>query len=201
MIYLSWNIRGLGAKVKRSALRKLITTNEPTFVAIQETKLEDIPSKLIRTIWKHIGIEWIFCPSIGSSGGIASLWSSTAFTMTSNTINRNWIAVHGTILAGNHECTILNIYNPCSVEGRAVVWNEIIEYRENFNTPCILMGDFNEVLTASERGSRLASQTGMTNFQSFIQDCKWSKFPAMPTLYGSAGTLKARSTEYLLALN
>ncbi|XP_021840553.1 uncharacterized protein [Spinacia oleracea] len=163
-------MRGLGARIKRSALRKLINAHEPIFIAIQETKLESFSDKIIQSFWKNKDIDWIASPSVGLSGGLISLWSKTFFTMSANTSTRNWIAIHGTLLTGNHKCSIINIYNPCSIEGRAEVWCDLAEYLKNQASPYILIGDFNEVLTLTDRGSLTASQTGMAEFQSFIHE-------------------------------
>lgn len=45
MLLISWNIRGLTSRPKRSSLRKIIVTHDPIFVFIQETKMLDIKKK------------------------------------------------------------------------------------------------------------------------------------------------------------
>jgi hypothetical protein len=44
------------------------------FLAIQETKLEDIFSALCYNLWGSEDCQWSFWPSEGNSGGILSLW-------------------------------------------------------------------------------------------------------------------------------
>lgn len=70
---ISWNIRGLTARPKRSSLRKMITQHDPSFVFIQETKMNEINKKTVRSYWKAEEVEWIFSPSEGNSGGIMTL--------------------------------------------------------------------------------------------------------------------------------
>lgn len=68
MICLSWNVRGIGTRTKHASLRKLIFTHQPLFVFVQETKLESISSKTLKSIRGDFGIEYILSPSIGTSG-------------------------------------------------------------------------------------------------------------------------------------
>jgi exonuclease III len=46
MIVLSFNIRGLGGRVKRRRIRELVREHKVDFLAIQETKLEVISDSL-----------------------------------------------------------------------------------------------------------------------------------------------------------
>ena len=89
MSIVSWNIRGLTARPKRSSLRKLKTSHDPIFVFIQETKMSEINDKTIRTFWKLDEAEWIFAPSIGNSGGLLSLWNKDKFSIKSNSVNQH----------------------------------------------------------------------------------------------------------------
>lgn len=150
-LIISWNMRGLTARVKRSSLRKLITSHDPCFAFVQETKMEEINTKTIRTFWKSNDIDWIFSPSRGNSGGILAVWNSNIFNMKSTVVMQSWIAINGVFLNSNFEFSLITVYNPCSVAARAEVWQQIIEFQNSISMPCLLIGDFNEVLKASER--------------------------------------------------
>lgn len=170
MITISWNIRGLGTRIKRSALRKLILTHDPIFVFVQETKMEQVTEKITRSCSKSEDFNWIFSPSVGTSGGLLSMWNKIQFQMSKSVLNRHWIAIEGKFPSLNFECILVNIYNPCSVKARLDVWEEISDYCKLAYLPCLIIGDFNEVLKASERGSNLSSQTGIDHFRNFLQE-------------------------------
>lgn len=121
------------------------------------------------------------------------------FSMMSNRVARNWIAIHGTLLSRNQECIILNIYNPCSIEGRAEVWQEISYYWRNNNYPCIIMGDFNEVLLPDDRGNLLASQTSMSDFQSFIQELQVTEIPSNGRFTWFRGNSKSKLDQIIVS--
>lgn len=178
MSVFSWNIRGLGGRPKRSALRKHIASINPSFVFVQETKMENISLKIIRSIWNMDEIEWIFSPSIGNSGGILSLWNSSLFEKESSITNRHWTAIKGTFTSPKFECILINIYNSCLAATRVDVWKEITDYWSRHSLPCLIIGDFNDVLKASERGSLTASQPEIDNFRNFIQDMHLLEIPS-----------------------
>ena len=170
MIVLSWNVRGLGAKIKRSSIRKITSTKNPWFVFVQETKMESIDQRIVKSCWNCDNLDWKFSPSIGNSGGILSIWEVDYFSLESTRIEPNWIAIVGTIPSKNLRCILINLYNPCDVERRKEVWNEIEEMCKSLGIPCLIMGDCNEVTHPSERGSLMVSQTGMYDFKNFIQN-------------------------------
>lgn len=58
------------------------------------------------------------------------------------------------------------------------MWKEITEFIQSNMLPCLIIGDFNEVLRAKERGSLLLSQTGVTNFKQFVQESHLLEIPS-----------------------
>lgn len=170
MIVLSWNIRGLGARIKRSSIRKLINKHSPHLVFIQETKVEDVNARIINSIWKEANLQWVFSPSHGNSGGILALWNSEFFSIDQTKVEKHWIALVGEIRALHFRCTLITIYNPCTVAERSVIWLEIAEFQNLSQFPCFLIGDFNETLEPSERGSQFISANGSNDFRNFLQE-------------------------------
>jgi mannosylglycoprotein endo-beta-mannosidase len=77
MIVGSFNIRGLGSRVKRRKVRELIALEKLDFLALQETKLEGVSGSLCSNLWGSVECDWEFVPSEGASGGILSLWRKT----------------------------------------------------------------------------------------------------------------------------
>ena len=70
MNFLSINIRGIGGADKAPWLRRLKLENGVDFMAIQETKSEDLSRFDVKGIWgnKNYGME--FESSVGQSGGL-----------------------------------------------------------------------------------------------------------------------------------
>jgi mannosylglycoprotein endo-beta-mannosidase len=78
MIVCSYNIRGLGSRVKRSLIKELVLKEKVDFLAIQETKLEAISDGICFSLWGGEDCCWAFLPSEGSSGGILSIWRKSS---------------------------------------------------------------------------------------------------------------------------
>lgn len=178
MIGISWNLRGLNARVKKSSLRKLIKSHDPHFVFVQETKMETFSPKVIKSLWNDDNIEWLFSPSRGNSGGLLTMWKSDFFHLCSHNINLNWIALNGFFPAQNFNGAMINIYNPCDREERENIWDSISEFWHGINTPCLILGDFNEILHPLERGSQWHLQQGIYNFKEFIQKLQLTEIVA-----------------------
>lgn len=177
MIIVSWNIRGMGAKIKRSSLRKIINTKKPHFTFLQETKLESIDQKIIKTCWNSDDSSWEFSPASGKSGGILSVWDKKYFNLESIKIEKHWIAMCGVILSKNFKCMLINVYNPCNIDLRKEVWSEIEAFWVESKIPSLVMGDLNEVVSKSERGSQNASIPGMADFKDFIHKTELLDIP------------------------
>lgn len=59
------------------------------------------------------------------------------------------------------------------------MWQEIKEYQhDNNSSPCLIVGDFNEVLKSEERGSLIFSQVGTNDFKNFMQELHLLEIPS-----------------------
>ena len=170
MIIFSWNIRGVGARIKRRTLRKFLNLHDPWIVFIQESKLELLTPRAAKSLWNWDDIEYCVSPSQGNSGGLITLWRNPHFQLDSFREERNWIAIKGVLTPANFNCTMINIYNSCEASIRESTWTEIVDYCSNSQYPCLIAGDFNETLTPGDRGSKVIDHSSSAHFQSFISD-------------------------------
>jgi exonuclease III len=75
MIVSSYNIRGLGGVLKRRNIKELIRRHRIDFLALQETKMEEISDSFCQALWGNDCCDWVFLPAVGNSGGLLSLWN------------------------------------------------------------------------------------------------------------------------------
>lgn len=66
--------RGLNDQRKRSIIRGCLNRWKPSIVCLQETKMETITEKIIKSIWQMDEVDWHFLPTKGSAGGILIMW-------------------------------------------------------------------------------------------------------------------------------
>ena len=74
MRILTWNIRGLGDKTKRMAIKRFLKKLNPYIVLLQESKKDGFDRSFIKSIWSSKEIGWASVEANGRSGGILSLW-------------------------------------------------------------------------------------------------------------------------------
>jgi hypothetical protein len=93
IIVLSYNICGLGGRVKKRRIRDLVRDHKVDFLAIQETKLESITEKLCHSLWISIDCDWAYLPSEGVSGGILSIWGKNNSTLIFSFMGEGFLVV------------------------------------------------------------------------------------------------------------
>lgn len=152
MIFLTYNTRGIGGKVKRRAIRNLIQSEKVDFVCLQETKADLVNDGMCQSLWGNEEIEWIHSPAINHGGGILCIWRKGCFSVSSVTCNPSWIGLKGRLLGRDDDCVLINVYAPCSFEGKRQLWGEISDWKtRNDANLCCIMGDFNSVRSEVER--------------------------------------------------
>lgn len=121
MRILSWNIRGLGSRVKKRFLSKLIKERRPDFIFIQETKMELVEPSDYHRLWGNLEVEGVFSKSEGASGGLISMWNKEVFRIEQSVIHRNFILTKGYLFNDFH-CVLVNIYAPNDISNRRRLW-------------------------------------------------------------------------------
>jgi exonuclease III len=51
MIVTTFNVRGLGGRVKKNKIREIVRFNNIDFLALQETKLQEVTPSLCYSLW------------------------------------------------------------------------------------------------------------------------------------------------------
>ena len=71
---ISWNVRGLNDCKKRLRIRNMIKGWGADIICLQETKMELITRREIRSLWGCQHLNWLYLGSIGASGGVLVMW-------------------------------------------------------------------------------------------------------------------------------
>ena len=67
---LSWNVWGLNSRVRQDNVRTLVADIRPAIVALQETKLDVIPQRLIFSMLGASFRDFAYLPASSTRGGI-----------------------------------------------------------------------------------------------------------------------------------
>jgi exonuclease III len=166
MIVCSWNVRGLGGRVKKQKLRQLINNQRVEVLAVQETKLEIVDHNLCARLWGGDGVGWRFAPAIGRSGGILTLWDDSKRNCVSSFQGQGFLGVCLEWGLKKSNCLIVNVYAPCNIHSKKVLWIDILVALRAYpaDSYCIL-GDFNSVREKAE-------QKGVVSFPNWREDSR-----------------------------
>lgn len=67
---VTYNIRGLGGRVKKKEVKELVRSQKPDLLCLQETKMEGIDRRLCSLLWEGGDFEWESKDAVGRSGGL-----------------------------------------------------------------------------------------------------------------------------------
>ncbi|XP_058726684.1 uncharacterized protein LOC131598058 [Vicia villosa] len=137
---------------------------------IQETKLTCFSEKLARSFWGSSDVEWTACNSEGASGGMVVLWKKDSLVVNYRLIGSGYVRIN--ISWKGISVNLVNIYAPCSISLRRVLWKNLVDRRaKGLNEEWCLGGDFNEITRSEERlgGGANHNRKGMKDFREFIE--------------------------------
>ncbi|KAK8586735.1 hypothetical protein V6N12_021264 [Hibiscus sabdariffa] len=101
----------------------------------KESKIDDPKPSFWRKIWNNPNMKSVFSPSVGSAGGLISMWNGDVFIASSHIITQRFIAITGFLKDLNFECGFLNIYAPTADAEKRQFFSEISEFLSNSSLP------------------------------------------------------------------
>lgn len=174
----SFNIRGLGGRVKQRKVKNLIVTEKIDFMMIQETKMAGIEESFYNKLWGSSEFQWSSLDSNGAPGGLLNLWNKEKLKMIFT-------------FSGDGFCGIRGLWGVNNNFGRGL-W--------------ILAGDFNAVLRGNERKgcSSQEHRVEIDEFQSFVKDMELVDLPLLGrryTWFKSNGSAMSRLDRFFYLKN
>ncbi|KAI9075071.1 hypothetical protein K1719_042969 [Acacia pycnantha] len=142
----------------------LCRRKNPDVLFLDEMKCTSIDKFRCLTGSGFDGMAWV--PSVGRSGDIVAAWRKENIDITTTRLDRQFIHLK------------------CSV------WSEISQLASSILDPWVLIGDFNDVASASEKtGGAEANFCRMALFSDWIQQCKLMDLGAVGPRYTWKGPI------------
>ncbi|KAI9110943.1 hypothetical protein K1719_018063 [Acacia pycnantha] len=158
-IVMYWNCRGASNKNLIANVKAVRQGCRPLIIVLTETKVEDV-SRL--PSFRSLGYDGVSAvASVGRSGGILAVWRSDLIAVSELKKDRKMLHLHY-VVQGFAPFFLSIIYaNPLPILKQAL-WNELKAISVSSLDPWIVIGDFNDVLSPSERvgGSVLNNRRG-----------------------------------------
>jgi exonuclease III len=189
MIVSSFNVRGLGGVLKRKRIRDMVRSNQIEFLAIQETKLEEISEAMCFGLWGSNDCEWVHLPSEGRSGGILSIWSKSNNSLIFSFKGEGFVGVHLEWGFLKTICFVVNVYSKCDIASKRNLWSNLINFKRGLGDGgwCVV-GDFNVVVSVEERVGTNVSEvrvmsTEVLEFRKFVEELEVVDLPIVGRLF------------------
>jgi len=165
--------RGLGGGEKRVEIRRLVSEKHPLVLCIQERKMETLNDQLIKSLWGEGEHIYSYQPSVGASGGMVTVWDACQIVVWSSFNFEHVLAIKGNIILTGEELIIFNVYAPCELAAKKMLWERLLLSVIN-NSDCYICvcGDFNSIRSIEERKGRVVAfrQSDADVFNKFIHD-------------------------------
>lgn len=109
---ISWNVRGMGNKDKRVAIRKGLRGRNLNILVLQETKMMVMLDPVVKEVWGKVSKCWLSLPSWGASGGILLMWNEDSVEVLDHEIRAFSISVRCRKINGGEEWVFSGVYGP-----------------------------------------------------------------------------------------
>nr|GEX04621.1 putative RNA-directed DNA polymerase, eukaryota, reverse transcriptase zinc-binding domain protein [Tanacetum cinerariifolium] len=159
---------GLTHKTKKDWVRELCIKNKVNSISLQETKMESMSQMDVKILWGNNNFDYVVSDSLGNSGGMLCVWETNVFHKENVTISDNFMAIYGRWLSNNTRILLINVYASQNNVEKRVLWDYILQIKNIWDGECIIMGDFNEVRTESERFRSVFHKVAAQDFNNFI---------------------------------
>lgn len=170
MKIVSWNVRGLGGREKRKAVKELLIREKPDIVILQETKKEKVDKRLITSVWGVRFKEWVVLPSIGKSGGIIVIWDVRVVRGSESVLGNFSVSMLMHNVGSKDQWWLSGVYGPNKSRERKDFWEEMAGLYGLCGQNWCIGGDFNTVRYPSEKLNGSRATKSMKDFDSLIRD-------------------------------
>ncbi|GJW59932.1 RNA-directed DNA polymerase, eukaryota [Tanacetum coccineum] len=158
----------LAQKAKKDWVKELCVKNKVNFLALQETKMENMELFCVKTCWGNMAFDYVHSDSVGNSGGILCVWDPNAFCKSSVTMSDYFIMVRGVWRQNGKDFLIIVVYAPHDIKEKMMLWDYLTREIGRWKGEVVVMGDFNEVRNRSDRFGSVFNVQGANVFNSFI---------------------------------
>ena len=187
--FLSWNVRGANDVNKGKVIKAFIKMQRVDVVCLQETKLKEVTTGLIRCLGVGRFLDWAALRAEGASGGIVIFWDSRVLQLLDKEEGQFTVSCRFKLIAEDRIWVFTGVYGPTAYGAREFLWDELGAINGLWNDPWCIGGDFNITRFPNER-SREGRITGsMRRFSQVIDDLELRDFPVQGGQYTWKGGL------------
>jgi len=122
---ISWNVRGLNQRSKRLKIKNLLRQWKADIICLQETKLDLISNRIVKSLWGSQFADWCYLPSSGASGGILLMWDRRVVEKLEAHVGAYVVACSFRNCADNFTSAFAGVYGPNLDPLHRSLWDEL----------------------------------------------------------------------------
>ncbi|XP_026433507.1 uncharacterized protein LOC113330930 [Papaver somniferum] len=183
MQILSWNVRGLCSRERRTIVKKVINIYKASIIILQETKMMYCTNFDIQQICGNNNFGWTFQQSAGSSGGMIILWNKDILDVHDSLVGEFTLSISCSNKDDGFQWILTNVYGPNKPRERDSFWEELDNVYSFWDLPWCIGGDFNTVLSCDEKKNSSKFTKSMKSFSSFIAQHELINLPLKGARY------------------
>ena len=167
---LSWNVRGVNDPVKRKVIKNFIRNHRVDIICLQETKVQEMNTKMVRSLGVGHFLDWTALNADGSAGGILLIWDKRRISFVDSLVGNFLVSCFFRMEEDGFQWVFSWVYGPVEKSLRELFWEELGSIKGLWNEPWCVGGDFNEILSPDERfkGGRISNS--MRRFANILND-------------------------------
>uniref|UniRef100_A0A453FS81 Endonuclease/exonuclease/phosphatase domain-containing protein n=1 Tax=Aegilops tauschii subsp. strangulata TaxID=200361 RepID=A0A453FS81_AEGTS len=166
-----WNVRGLNARARRTAICSLIVTSGASIVCLQETKMALICSSVVLEALGSEFDEYVYLLADDTRGGILLAWKSRVVTITNPEFTTHTLSAQVTPPSSQHPPWWLSIvYGPQLDDEKIEFLRELRDLRASCPGPWMLCGDFNLIYRDEDKNNNNLDRHMMRRFKHLLND-------------------------------
>ncbi|GKA08008.1 RNA-directed DNA polymerase, eukaryota [Tanacetum coccineum] len=121
---MGYNMDGcLAQKAKKDWVKELCVRNKVNFLALQETKMENMDLICVKTCWGNLAFDYVHSDSVGNSGGILCVWDPNFFCKSNATISDYFVMVRGVWRLTGQDLLMIAVYAPHDFKDKQLLWD------------------------------------------------------------------------------
>ena len=140
---LDWNLRGINSQERCDEIKEKVDESNCGIMCFQETKREVFDHMFIRKFCPKRFNNFAYTPSVGSSGGIITIWNGNMFKGTVIDQSKYHVTVEFVCNFSGFKWSLSNIYGPAHNENKNEFLNWFMDIDSSAYPYWMIMGDFN----------------------------------------------------------
>ena len=200
---MSWNVSGANDREKRKLIKHVIKTQKADLVCLQETKLHEMTSAIVRSLWVGRCLEWGALNSRGAAGGVVVFWDNRVLQLEEMEVGNYSISCRFKNVEDGFCWVFSGVYGPSVKVEKEEFLSELGAIKGLWNDPWCVAGDFNMIRFPTERsrGGRLSPS--MRRFTEVIEELELRDLPLQGGMFTWSGgfnnLLKSRIDRFLIS--